>query len=489
MSTHDCHSSSRVDIGNSELNLPMGTATRGGVGAAGAAGLDSATAAAVCLQTGLVGGGGGGEEGPSTQLNGGSDPVLITVSHSLCRKRPRTGVDDLDMQLVGAGFTTRVASVGGGWSGGEGSRGRVGALGGPRSGGVRLSVRVKAYNATNARLHGFVIRLGFGRGAEVFGLGHGGRVESHVEEVLMPAAAHTVEIPLQDIVDLKDVVVQVSVAFMHAEPEPEFEREGTAELLGGEAAVSVSALKAKPGVSGGWSRAEDDFRGGSVQVTVPAGSYRIPAEDLLLPPPEALRTLAGFQTLWCRLPFLHAIPVSSEPSLEAFCQTAQDLGLAMETLCGLSEEDVAAVSATDERGVSVGARGVGGHGWCDVRTEARVQSCPGNISDYVASAAWAFETPEGGSILAVLSVIKTPLGTVTGPYNNTSLVAGAVGGGGKGGGVHSWVGRLEVRCGSVASYSFARAAPGRLTRFITNEVFTPAWVSGDEPHQNMSAGG
>lgn len=101
-----------------------------------------------------VGGGGGGkgkeedetafeahawEEGaPQVQLNGGSDPVVVTAAH--------------------------VVSRGGG-------RGR----------GVRIRVRV--YNATNARLHGFSVRLSFGHGGEAAGMGGGGRVQASVDEV------------------------------------------------------------------------------------------------------------------------------------------------------------------------------------------------------------------------------------------------------------------------------------------------------------------
>ncbi|CAN0110571.1 unnamed protein product, partial [Discosporangium mesarthrocarpum] len=75
---------------------------------------------------------------------------------------------------------------------------------------------------------------------------------------------------------------------------------------------------------------------GSVRVTVSGGSYVVPAEELLCPPAPPMCTLAGFQSAWSGLPFAHAVPVSSDPSLEAFCQTAWDLCLAMETLDELS---------------------------------------------------------------------------------------------------------------------------------------------------------
>lgn len=118
------------------------------------------------------------EEAPQAQLNGGSDPVVVTASHTV-----RHG---------GAGGSGGAA---GGQQGGEEALGPTApalafvggggeaavAPGKAASRGVRLRVRV--YNATNARLHGFSIRLSFGQGGEAAGMGSGGRVESAVHEV------------------------------------------------------------------------------------------------------------------------------------------------------------------------------------------------------------------------------------------------------------------------------------------------------------------
>lgn len=87
------------------------------------------------------------EEAPQCQLNGGSDPVVVTATHVINH---------------GRGW----ASVRGG------SAGRRGAM-----------LRIRTYNATNAKLLGFVIRLSFGQGAEALGMGDGGRVETSVDEV------------------------------------------------------------------------------------------------------------------------------------------------------------------------------------------------------------------------------------------------------------------------------------------------------------------
>lgn len=87
------------------------------------------------------------EEAPQCQLNGGSDPVVVTATHIINH---------------GQGW----ASVRGGSAGGRGAM-----------------LRIRAYNATNARLLGFVIRLSFGQGAEASGMSDGGRVETTVDEV------------------------------------------------------------------------------------------------------------------------------------------------------------------------------------------------------------------------------------------------------------------------------------------------------------------
>ncbi|CAN0434896.1 unnamed protein product, partial [Discosporangium mesarthrocarpum] len=169
----------------------------------------------------LAAAGAAGEgEGAATQLNGGSDPVLITVSHRLgpshgapataqCGSScPETAEEHRGGTSAPAAGAGGVGAGGCGWGGGEAGAGEWGC---------GLTLQVNLYNATNARLHGFVVQLGFGRGAEVLGLGKGGRVEASVEEVLMPSAAHTVEVPLGGVLELQDVVVHVSVSFLDAE--------------------------------------------------------------------------------------------------------------------------------------------------------------------------------------------------------------------------------------------------------------------------------
>ena len=80
------------------------------------------------------------EEAPHSQLNGGSDPVVVTATHVV-------------------------------------DHGRDG-------GGTGATLRLKVFNATNARLQGFSVRLSFGQGGEAAGMAAwGGRVERVVNEV------------------------------------------------------------------------------------------------------------------------------------------------------------------------------------------------------------------------------------------------------------------------------------------------------------------
>lgn len=137
------------------------------------------------------------EEAPQTQLNGGSDPIVVTATHVVSRSGWRWGSGCSDGGGRGSGVggagSVKVRSDGGmggssmrtGSAGtllgdfGSSSGGNAAAGGG--GGGVLL--RIRAYNATNARLHGFIIRLSFGQGAEAAGMGDGGKVEAHVDEV------------------------------------------------------------------------------------------------------------------------------------------------------------------------------------------------------------------------------------------------------------------------------------------------------------------
>lgn len=84
------------------------------------------------------------EEAPHVQLNGGSDPVVVTATH-----------------VVEHGTSQR-------------REGRC----------ADATLRLRLFNATNARLQGFSIRLSFGQGGEAGGMvSAGGRVETSVNEV------------------------------------------------------------------------------------------------------------------------------------------------------------------------------------------------------------------------------------------------------------------------------------------------------------------
>lgn len=108
------------------------------------------------------------EEAPQCQLNGGSDPVVVTATYVVSYRQ---------------GWAVRSSSSGSagmeGWGAASGS-----------GGGVML--RIRAYNTTNAKLLGFVIRLSFGQGVEAAGMGDGGRVETSVDEVWQTVCASPV---------------------------------------------------------------------------------------------------------------------------------------------------------------------------------------------------------------------------------------------------------------------------------------------------------
>ncbi|CAN0022076.1 unnamed protein product [Sphacelaria rigidula] len=354
-------------------------------------------------------------------------------------------------------------------------------------------LRIRAYNATNARLLGFVIRLSFGQGAEASGMSDGGRVETTVDEVLMPAAAYTLEVPVAPIGGLKDIVVHVTLIFPDAEPEPEFEQEGTAELLGGEAFGAASA-----GGEGGAAHfgGHDDAlegaglrrgagRGGvggeSVRVSLHAGSYRLPAEAFLGPPSAALSVPVAwldFQTVWSGLPFVHAVPVEN-------CQMRGEEGL-MRSAAGV----VWAMSMLTKGGIEGRGGGRGAHdgiviggavGEANPRVLASVR-CPGGNTDYAVSAAWAFEAWDGTPVLCALTAMKAP-------FSGSRTGDGWVGGGQDGEQQQVWNGRMEFRCGSQACANFARSSSRRLTRFVTNGVFAPSVADGGEQGWQFQFGG
>lgn len=106
------------------------------------------------------------EEAPQTQLNGGSDPIVVTATHIIYH-----GGGGGERRAGGPAFAPGVRVCGGKSAGG---------------GDVRLQLRV--YNGTNSRLHGFSVRLSFGQGGEAVGMGDGGRVETAVDEVLVALA-------------------------------------------------------------------------------------------------------------------------------------------------------------------------------------------------------------------------------------------------------------------------------------------------------------
>ena len=150
-----------------------------------------APAAAVVAAAAAFGARAWDEEAPQTQLNGGSDPVVVTASHVVYRGGgggSGGGGGGVGGNVPGeeapAGSRARPSSAGGG-DGGKG--GGAAASGYPRTGGRTASegarLRIKVYNATNTRLQGFSIRLGFGQGGEAVGMSDGGRVEFFVDEV------------------------------------------------------------------------------------------------------------------------------------------------------------------------------------------------------------------------------------------------------------------------------------------------------------------
>lgn len=137
------------------------------------------------------------DEAPHAQLNGGSDPVIVTATHVVCHGRSGVdpggdgGADGPRPRAGGAPALVRPRPAKG-RAGDRGAQpGIIGLPGGDAGGGSdggacrggSVILRIRAYNATNARLHGFIIRLSFGQGAEVAAAALGGIVEAHVDEV------------------------------------------------------------------------------------------------------------------------------------------------------------------------------------------------------------------------------------------------------------------------------------------------------------------
>ena len=114
------------------------------------------------------------EEAPQAQLNGGSDPVVVTATHVVHHGGEGDAAGGRGGEALGPTAST-LAFVGGGGDAAVVSPGKAASRG--------VRVRVRVYNATNTRLHGFSIRLSFGQGGEAAGMGSGGRVESAVHEV------------------------------------------------------------------------------------------------------------------------------------------------------------------------------------------------------------------------------------------------------------------------------------------------------------------
>lgn len=121
------------------------------------------------------------EEAPQAQLNGGSDPVVVTASHVVCHGGDIGGGGAVEEGEKALGPTAWMLAFADGVGDVADAAAGPGVVGKVASRGVRLRIRV--YNATNTRLHGFSIRLSFGQGGEAVGLGNGGKVESAVQEV------------------------------------------------------------------------------------------------------------------------------------------------------------------------------------------------------------------------------------------------------------------------------------------------------------------
>ncbi len=268
------------------------------------------------------------------------------------------------------------------------------------------------------------------------------------------------------------------------QPEPEFESEGTAELLGVETATKGNiggggsggertshfgqGQLSFDGGAGEGGRGGDGGGGGSVPVVLRAGSYRVPAEAFLGPPERAATTWAGFQNAWSGLPYVAAFPVESSchrPRSGTEAPAASEGGSVAHTASSIRLSMVS---------TSSGGWGGGGSRGGDSRAAAAV-ACPFGNTDYAVSTAWAFEAWDGTPVLCALTAMKAPF----------SLPPAAQAGGGGGEREPSWYGRFEVRCGSHACSEFAECNPTRLARFVTNGTFAPPVANPQQQQQQQ----
>lgn len=284
-------------------------------------------------------------------------------------------------------------------------------------------------------------------------------------------------------------VYLVNLALFFAQPESEFESEGTAELLGVETATKGGEVsgggqgthqygQSQQNLDGGAAeggRGGDGGIGGSVSVVLHTGSYCVPAEAFLGSPKQATATWGGFQSVWSGLPYAVAFPVES-PS-----HSRQSRSVA-----GAADGDDAVMlrTATSIRlaMMSPSSAGDSGSRGGDSRAAAAV-ACPAGNTDYAVSTAWAFEAWDGTPVLCALTAMKAPLCVLPAAFG------GGGGGVGDGDGQPSWHGRLEVRCGSHACSEFAQCNPARFARFVTNGVFAPPMATHQQQQQQDPFGG
>lgn len=215
-----------------------------------------------------------------------------------------------------------------------------------------------------------------------------------------------------------------------SQAEPEFESEGTAELLGIEA-KSTSHLGSTSQLDYSVGSLASEGLGSSVSVSLNVGSYRLPAEVFLGPPKPFTTTWAGFQTIWSGLPYTHAFPVES-------CRWRRRWA----EFSGEDEEYLRSFNAADLRAPA-----------------SATVACPRGNTDYAMSEAWALEAWDGTPVLVSLSAMKAPFAfSFSFDYDRGQEKT-------------SWFGRMEMRCASHACLDFAQTSPERLARFVTGGVF------------------
>lgn len=247
----------------------------------------------------------------------------------------------------------------------------------------------------------------------------------------------------------------VLVMFACLQPEPDFESEGIAELLGIE-----SGPASKGDIGDGRGNGMESF----VPVTLHAGSYRLPAEAFLHPSQQVPITWAGFQNVWSGLPFTHAFPV------ETTCQ--RRTGASTVAVKGTNVSDSA---RTVRRAMLAKDGSFGGR---TSSLAAATVACPIGASDYAMSIAWAFEAWDGTPVLCSLTAMKAPFSFAQPSRGHANGAAHQVGEE-----QASWFGRMEVRCGSCACADFAQSSSARLARFVTNRVFETSSPAGDVSQQ------